>query len=335
MTAAKTERGSNPTVRRLTPEDAPGVAQLFRDVYGESYPIPMFYDAEALVATVRAGDIFSVIAVDESGVVLAHMATFRSAPFCGLLELGNGVTSQGARKRGVAGNLLRFLNTDVAPSLNAVAFFGESVTNHTATQTLSERAGFRTMAVEVDLMLAEAYEAEQSAVGRVSTLMSFFPLDESPQTVFVPPGHVDDVRFIYDGYAGERTILDAGTSGTGGETSGRAQSFDGADVLRFHVEKVGADFETWWRRTMAENDPDGCVVQVFLSMSDATISRAVGLLNAEGFFFGGTAPRWFDHDALLMQRTPATPGFDRMVLLPGQKTELCQRVERAWRAVSS
>ena len=42
-------------VDEFRPEDTEGLVSLFRDVYGEGYPIRLFYDPEAIIAANRDG----------------------------------------------------------------------------------------------------------------------------------------------------------------------------------------------------------------------------------------------------------------------------------------
>ena len=55
-------------------EDAPGIAQLFRQVYGEGYPIRTYYLPDRLIEENAAGRIISCVARTPAGEVVGHNA---------------------------------------------------------------------------------------------------------------------------------------------------------------------------------------------------------------------------------------------------------------------
>ena len=55
-------------------EDAPGIARLFREVYGEAYPIRTYYLPNQLIEENAAGHILSSVVRTAAGEVVAHNA---------------------------------------------------------------------------------------------------------------------------------------------------------------------------------------------------------------------------------------------------------------------
>ena len=56
---------------QLRPEDASGVAECFKAVYGDSYPIKIFYDTDQLIEATRNGEYLTIVARTSSGQILA------------------------------------------------------------------------------------------------------------------------------------------------------------------------------------------------------------------------------------------------------------------------
>ena len=162
------------------------VRDLFLEVYGEGYPVEVYYQPEKLLAINREGDTRSVIAQTGEGDVVAHLAYFPSAPNRRLRELGAGLVSSRLRGQGVMGSMVEAAVKVAQESGDVSVLFGESVCNHTFSQRLLDKLGFVDTALELNLMPAEAYKAEQSATGRVASALSFFPLEERDRELVLP-----------------------------------------------------------------------------------------------------------------------------------------------------
>jgi hypothetical protein len=69
------------TVRRLRAEDAEGVVDCVRRVYGDSYIIHTeLYHPEEIVALNEVGRLVSVVALDDGGEIVGHYALERPDP---------------------------------------------------------------------------------------------------------------------------------------------------------------------------------------------------------------------------------------------------------------
>src|SRR3954468_5817455 len=64
-------------VRRLRPEDAAGVLDCVRCIYGPSYVHPELYHPDELLRLNAAGELVSVVALDPGGRVVGHYALER------------------------------------------------------------------------------------------------------------------------------------------------------------------------------------------------------------------------------------------------------------------
>ena len=169
------------------PADAQGIVQLFRSVYGEGYPIRVFYDEKQLTEANAAGEYYSIVARTTEGQVVGVEHLFRSAPFDRLYEVGAGLVNREYRKLGVNNQMMQFIFDVWVPAQdNIEATFGEAVCNHTHMQKVVRSLAHVETALEVALMPAEAYDAERSARGRVASLAVFRCYKSKTHTVYLP-----------------------------------------------------------------------------------------------------------------------------------------------------
>jgi len=111
-------------------EDAEGVAQLFRSVHGEDYPIKIFYDPVKLIAANQEGDYYSMVARSKDGDIIGIHNLFRSAPSREVYEWGVGLVLREWRSMGVSGAIEQYMVESVVPELGMHTVFGEPVTIH-------------------------------------------------------------------------------------------------------------------------------------------------------------------------------------------------------------
>src|SRR5512133_155835 len=83
------------------PGDAPGVARLFGQVYGEGYPIDIYYRPDRLIEENAAGRVLSSVARTQAGEVVGHDALVLLDPASRLYENAAGVVLPGFRGQGV------------------------------------------------------------------------------------------------------------------------------------------------------------------------------------------------------------------------------------------
>ncbi|MFH1033540.1 MAG: hypothetical protein V1806_03455 [Pseudomonadota bacterium] len=316
------EPGQEVEIGLFRPQDAAGVAALFRAVYGEGYPVKVYYQPDQLIAAVERGDVIQVVARTPRGEVVGVENMFTSAPFKGVYEMGAGLVAQSYRKRGISRDINRHLMEEVIPVKKVPMTFGEPVCNHVYQQKSRHVLGYVPMALEVDLMPAEAYSREQSASGRVAALMSFKGYEPGIHDVYLPPRHARALAEMYADSGLRRGILEADPAASlRGRTVLSSQVFDFAQVARVAVPEIGADLDQRLGQLLAQLQGQGVrVVQVWLPLASPQVAGAAEVLRARGFFLGGVLPRWFDTDGLLMQKVPPRPNWSE-IKLDGQRSE--------------
>jgi len=115
------------------PGDASGVAQLFREVYGNDYPVKIVYDPEEFAKAVARQDYIPLVARTPDSHIVGFSSFYRSAPNQKLYEMGLGMVSPKYRGTAILGLLMRRLIKEALKSPGFDAFFGEAVCNHILT----------------------------------------------------------------------------------------------------------------------------------------------------------------------------------------------------------
>lgn len=287
-------------------QEAEQVRDLFLEIYGEGYPVATYYQPEQLWAEHQAGRTLCAVSRNDQGMVVAHLAAYRSAPSQALFEVGAGLVSKKNRGGGAMRDLIRFMLAELRQRTQLL--FAESVCNHIYSQHATVKMGFHATALEIDLMPAEAYQQEQSATGRVSTVLAFMAFADPPEILYLPTRYREALLSLYEGMNLTRQLESASgdppSEPNSQVTDLRLQS---AGLLRRQVQRIGQDFARH-----LEEDP--AVFQLMLPLTSPHLDFAVGLARQKGFFFGGLLPRWTDQDTLLLQRLAAPPHWDQIQL---------------------
>ncbi|MGD9973535.1 MAG: hypothetical protein AB7S77_10770 [Desulfatirhabdiaceae bacterium] len=315
------------------PQDAEAIVSLCRAVYGDQYPIRIFYDPKAIIQVNALGKYYSIVARTVSGRVIGVTHLFQSAPCPLVYELGVGMVLMEYRKTGAISRLFEYAFNDFIPRMeNIEASFGEAVCNHVFTQKAILRSRHVITALEIALMPAEAYGKEKSATGRVAGLNGFRCYKTRPHRVHLPAPYEPDLSWIYSRLDDSREIViseDMAPSGLSSRIG--MEMFDFARVARIAVYEVGEDFSAAFHHIEAEAIAKKAVVlQVWLNLAIPRVGSAVNILREHGYFLGGLLPRWFDTDGLLMQKLLCSPNFDSIVLDADVSKDLLKIIQKDW-----
>jgi len=314
-------------------EDAAGIVDLFRSVYGEHYPIRLFYDPAAITTANREGTYYSICARTPGGKLVGVGHLHLSAPCKSLYEAGAALVRHEYRNSGINKQMLDFTIHEFIPRHPHIeTVFGEAVCNHPYMQKSLLASDFVETAIEVALMPAEAYTQEKSATGRVATLNMSRCFGQKQHRIFLPSVYEEELRKIYKRIDDSREImLSSGKTTPGTVTLADLTIFDFARVARISVTHIGEEFHN--RLSVLEVEAlanDTVVFQVWLNMADPSIGAAVEMLRDQGYFFGGPMPRWFDGDGLLMQKLLCSPEFEGIVLFSDVAKELLAFIKQDW-----
>jgi hypothetical protein len=308
-------------IRLMQKEDAPGVVELYRAVYGDHYPVASVYDAEAIFAAQKAGDFFRALAL-VNGRVVGQTAAYRSdSPNRQLYEIGQGIVLKDYRNRDLLNKTMDCLHQQVCPGAGIHMLWGESVCNHVFVQKACLRLGHEFTGIEIDLMPTEAYEKEKSSKGRVSTILGFKVKDSERRRVHLHPAYADILPSFYEGLTLSRDFVAASSPLTDTESRLTESLYAGAGVARFTVFELGGDFEAVLKEKENKAVDQGCtVIQVFLDLSRPEVVPAIDILRHQAYFLGGALPCWYGEDGILMQKLLHEPNLSGIKLY-GERAE--------------
>jgi hypothetical protein len=317
-------------------EDAEGIVNLFKEVYGDEYPIRLFYDTDAITEANAKGDYYSITARTPEGKVIGVNHLFRSTPNDSLYEWGVGLVSREFRGEGVFNRTGVEITERLIPRLGMDAVFGEAVCNHLHSQKMVARAKFTDMALEVALMPAQTYTKEENSSGRVAALLQFRTYKPGPRKIFFPACYEEELRFLYSEFDDEREPAPSEEGiPADAETEASMKIFDFAGVARVTVPRAAAGFgervDELERDAVAESV---VVMEVWLKLTDPWVGAAVDILRKRGYFLGGALPRWFGGDGILMMKLYCEPGFDEIQLHSDRARRILEFVRSDWERAS-
>jgi len=320
------------------PEDAAGVADLFRSVYGADYPIRTYVEPELLKKENAAQRVISSVARTPNGDIIGHNALFQSAPYKKIYESGAGAVHKDYRGgHGIFTDMIAHGIEVGHKDFGIELVYGEAVCNHVFSQKAGYKLGLTTRALEVDLMPAAAYDKEKSATGRVAAMLCFRTMSTKPQTVYLPAAYQEQLQFLYAGLDDTRTLKTANDSlPQDVRTELDVEVFNFANVARIAVLEAGHDLNSVLGEKEEGLRKEGIkVFQVWLKLATESVGDAVTKLRESGYFFGGILPRWFDGDGLLMQKIIGRPNWDEIQIHYNNDRKLADMVRADWEQVQA
>lgn len=325
------EDGQEVVADDFTPADAYGVTRLFYAVYGDAYPIDTFYLPERLIEENRCGNIRSAVTRTASGDIVSHMALYRSsAPSPHLFEYGLGLTLPSYRSTRAT-----FLANQKVLALvgkgDIHGIYGEAVCNHIITQKLSRKCNALETAVEPALMPAEAYEAEQSADGRVGCLLYSRIDRDVRRRLHIPTVYEGVLASFMEGLSLDREHCLSESGMPSGALALDVKRFDFAGVARCSVTTPGDGLALRLADLERQMRGDGyALIQFFVDLGKPWSGGVVEQLWQSGYSLGGFLPGWFGDDGLLMQRHLVSPEFEGMKIFSERGQRLLEIVRRDW-----
>jgi len=304
--------GQKVTARRFEPADAPGVARLFYQVYGDDYPVDEPYVPELLIEANKTGRIRTFIVTVADGSVVGQAAFYQSSPpNKRFYEYGQMLVDKAYRGTFAVARLHQFAVKNMFGQLEGVdAEFGEAVCHHTTTQKMSRGVKYIECGLELGLMPQTAYAGE-GVTGRVSCLLQVRVNAPGQGVLQMPVCWRKQVQALLPRWPLERDehFSDpACRPPDGSATEMATQHFAFAGVTRLNVSAAGADFADRLKAELAGAKARGhALVQTYLNLGAPWTSNAAEVLRQAGFFFAGFVPLWFGPegsgpDALLAQR---------------------------------
>ncbi|MEQ8355202.1 MAG: GNAT family N-acetyltransferase [Kiloniellaceae bacterium] len=318
----------------FTPADAADIPRAFTAVYGADYLSPLVYDPEAFAELVASGEQISFIARNATGEIAGHIALAFSSPNRGVVELCQGIVTPAHRKSGIFSHMIDHALDFARDTLGAQAVLGISLTNHTVSQKLVAKLGFRDVGMEVDYV-PQRMLMREGAKGPAATLLQYLDLGHLEHApCHLPPSYaLWFARLLNDGsISGQRqitmaTALDHRASAT------EIKDMPRFDMARLLVRRAGADFWDLVGDEEARAEAAGRrSFQVLISLGSAEGAAAVELLRGWGYSCSGLLPGYLEggKHVAIMYRSFETPYYQGIQLHDTGAERLLATVVADW-----
>jgi hypothetical protein len=290
-------------VRRLTAEDAAGVAGLVRRVYGDSYVIHTeLYHPEEITCLNEQGRLVSVVALAPCGSVVGHYALELPGPACAVAESGEAMVLPEYRHHHLL-ERMRVVLEGEACHLGLRGIFGRTVTNHVYSQKAVERFGERPCGVSLGRTPRTFRNMREPLPQRMSAVFYFKYLGRpGGALVHLPPRHREICQRIYGQFGGGPDLGEPGWPSGEGQLRVECHSELQRGVIQ--VCRVGQETAGAVGRARRELCRDGRaeVVYLDLPLAQPGTPAVCEAAESDGFFFSGVAPLYLDGgDALRLQ----------------------------------
>jgi hypothetical protein len=295
-------RAEEYTIRRLQPDDAEGVVNCVRGVYGDSYLIHTeLYHPEQIVKLNEVGSLISVVALDENGQVVAHYALERPDLKSVVAESGEAMVLPEHQHHHLLERMRVLLEAE-AERLGLVGIFGRTVTNHLFSQMAVERFGELPCGVSLGRTPKTFRNMQETLPQRMSIVFYFKYLRQpKPIALHVPARHQDICRRIYDQFGVSVSLADSVQPTDNGQIEVDYHSELQRATIR--VRRCGQDTSEEIRKLGRELCDQGAeVIFLELPLSDSGTPEVGAGAEGNGFFFCGIGPSLLpEGDAIRMQ----------------------------------
>ncbi|MCB2215213.1 GNAT family N-acetyltransferase [Desulfofustis glycolicus] len=306
------------TLGLFRPEDAPGIVDCYREVYGDSFPVRYVYDPEAIVKRNSGSEQYTLVVRDPAGLIVGLVGLFAIDGNPGNYEVGQLMVRRRYRHLKLGQALSVAALTELPPLAGVRVLMAEAVCN----TTISQKMALEHALLPTGLQL----ECLPNPEGTPTSLLSLFKIfSDTPHTIHVPGKYLDFVggccarlgltRSYGNGSPPQTTAADPAT-----------EKLEFAGLIRCRFAKSGNNFDSWLDDFLETNQRS--ILQAQVNLGDPAAPWALGLLRERGFCLGAFLPSWFGTDALMVQRLPCRPQFDAIRLLAGDAEAIGNAVQR-------
>ncbi|MBN2354831.1 ATP-binding protein, partial [candidate division KSB1 bacterium] len=286
-------------------DDAFALTSCAYDLYHYEYKDVIYYPNE-LLSRNQNGLMRSWVAVAKNGTVYGHYALIKNHLSDTFAETGAAFVRPELRKAGVFKELAVRLHDD-AVGLGLRGLFSLSVTNHIATQKISENYGRYTVGIRVASSPAVFVEGAKPG-DRTTTTLNYHQIVERPvRDLFLPPCYREIITSTYNRLKIDINEKKDGRVRSKGDSSGRS-FFDTYKDMAWHRALISArGDELICQKLQAFTDvllETGIVcITLSIDLEDPSACALAETARKIGYFYSGIFPESFPggHDALQMQ----------------------------------
>jgi len=296
-------------IRLMRPSEAIEVARSVYKAYGYSYFYEHAYYPERMIELNNNGQMTSAVAVTSGGEVVGHCAIFRSERESRVAEIGQAVTKPEFRGHGCLLKLTEFL-VDRAKRQRLKGLYVRAVTNHTFSQRVAARLGFRTCGLLLGYAPSSvSFKGITEQLSQRETFMIAYRfLEKEPDlNIYAPPQHGEFIANLYD-QLGVKVI--PVTPASQHEASPpqepilkiKSSVFIPAGVAIMQVTRYGQNIVEEVKHVLKQL----CLKQfdlilIYLNMMDPGTFHLTQEFEKLGFFFSGILPGTSNGEILILQ----------------------------------
>lgn len=295
-------------VRPMADEEAVEVSKCVYQAYGYTYALEHVYYPERLVELNRSGRIISAVAVAEDNLIIGHCALSLHREGAGIAEMGQGVVKPEFRGLGCFNKLSSFL-VDLARSRGLTGIYGQAVSNHTYSQHVAHRLGFKDCGVILGLVPKDVTfkGITETLSNRVSAILHFMYLDNPIDVqVYAPPQHQEVIGTTYDNLGISSAIKQTagpGASELTGDPVIKTVFIRSLSLAVIQIDRYGKDVlkevKTQLREIRLKKTE---IIHLHLNLSDPFTAILTEEFEKMGFFYAGILPGALPGgDALILQ----------------------------------
>jgi serine/threonine-protein kinase RsbW len=299
------------TIRGLEAGDAPSLVRCVLRCYGDSYPFRAFYDADEIRSLLSHGLLYSAVALDRQGEVVAHLGVVLEQRGDRTGDMVLGIVDSRFRGR----QLILQTGARLAQELmhlDLIGLYQFATTAH----AISQRLVLATSSIETGVLLGYLPETTSSMqrpddpLGwRIPSIMLYLPLGEAPAREAYTPGRYREVvSDIYSRIGLERRLVEADAALPEARARLRLVLEPARSLARIEVERAGGDLVPEVGKLLREAlSSDAQIVHLDLRLSDPCTPESAERVRGLGFFFGGILPELREGDVLRLQSVREEP----------------------------
>lgn len=311
-------------------EDAAAIARCFLEIYGRNYLHAEVFSPQRYWSKVECGEILPVVARNDRGEVIGHVALERE-PGAAIAERGEAVVLSAYRGHHLLERMTERLSEE-ARKLGLIGVYAVPVTIHTFSQHNDERAGMPVCAVLLGAAPEGAHpkEATYSTSGqRQSNLIAFRFLGPSPErAIYTPKPYRGIMLRIYQSLGVKPTTHPPAMPAIAESKTKISVNQRGYGKILF--EQIGASAAVELRQAFRDVRGLGaCAIQLAGSVNDPGLPFLVKEARELGFFFCGLGPAFLDGGDILMLQYLSDPlDVGKLQLYTEQAKELVAFIEK-------
>lgn len=296
------------TVRTMAEEEAAEVSKCMYEAYGYTYVMEHVYYPERLAELNRSGRMISAVAVTQQDEIIGHCALSFHREGTRIAEMGQGAVKPEYRGRGCFNKLVGYL-VEKGKAAGLMGIFGEAVSNHTYTQQVAHRLGFKDCGVILGLISQDvSYKGITDVLSnRVSAIVHFMYLDKTAVPELFPPRHhLEIIRKTYQNLGISLTVRVPDRNDQAPLTDDsvikstfiRSLGFARIEINRYGTTVV-KEVKALLKKLCLEKTE---VINLYLNLADPLTGILTEDFEAMGFFYAAIVPGAMPTgDALVLQ----------------------------------